>query len=64
MYQNFLAGEVRFVALKKSFPQESEILTARLEAEVNARNADLKRMAELPVIVEEQTETETAPIEG
>ena len=44
--QEFLGGEVRFAALEKSFPEESKRLRAKIEAEVNARYAALKKLLE------------------
>ncbi len=43
--QAFLAGEVRYASLKKSFPEESEKLSKRLEEEYIARFENLKKMA-------------------
>ncbi len=44
--QEFLAGEVRYASLQKTFPEESKRLTERLEKECNERYEALKRMAE------------------
>ncbi|MCP4116162.1 MAG: pyruvate:ferredoxin (flavodoxin) oxidoreductase [Desulfobacteraceae bacterium] len=44
--QEFLAGENRFAALEKSFPEESARLRAKIEEETNARYASLKKLAE------------------
>jgi pyruvate-ferredoxin/flavodoxin oxidoreductase len=44
--QNFLAGEVRYASLKKTFPDEFARLTERLEKEYNERYINLKRLAE------------------
>jgi len=44
--QEFLGGENRFAALEKSFPGESTRLRAKLETEINARYASLKKLAE------------------
>jgi pyruvate-ferredoxin/flavodoxin oxidoreductase len=44
--QEFLAGEVRYASLKKSFPDEAERLNARLEEEYNERYENLKRLTE------------------
>ncbi|BBO82799.1 pyruvate synthase [Desulfosarcina ovata subsp. sediminis] len=44
--QEFLAGEVRYAALQKLFPEEAQKLHTRLEAEFTARYAKLKEMAE------------------
>jgi len=43
--QAFLSGEVRYASLMKSFPEESEKLSKRLEEEYIARFENLKRMA-------------------
>ncbi len=45
-FQEFLAGEVRYASLKKTFPEESKRLAARLEEEYNARYAKLQMMAD------------------
>ncbi|MBF0257918.1 MAG: pyruvate:ferredoxin (flavodoxin) oxidoreductase [Desulfamplus sp.] len=45
--QEFLAGENRFAALEKSFPEESVRLRAKIEEEVNEKYAQLKRLAEI-----------------
>jgi pyruvate-ferredoxin/flavodoxin oxidoreductase len=44
--QEFLAGEVRYAALQKLFPDEAKRLNARLEEEYNERYENLKRLAE------------------
>ncbi|MCD6224033.1 MAG: 4Fe-4S binding protein, partial [Deltaproteobacteria bacterium] len=44
--QEFLAGEVRYASLQKSFPDESKRLTAKLEEEYNERYEALKLMAD------------------
>ncbi len=44
--QEFLAGENRFAALEKSFPEESKRLRAKIEADVNARYESLKKRSE------------------
>jgi pyruvate-ferredoxin/flavodoxin oxidoreductase len=44
--QTFLAGEVRYAALQKLFPEEAKRLHTRLEAEFANRYTALKRMAE------------------
>ncbi len=46
--QEFLAGEVRYASLQKTFPEESKILTERLEKEYNERYEALKLMADPP----------------
>jgi len=45
--QEFLAGENRFAALAKSFPEESVRLRAKIEHEVNEKYAQLKKLAEI-----------------
>ena len=56
--QEFLAGEVRYASLKKSFPDEAKRLNARLEEEYNERYENLKRLAEekLPAEAAEESE--------
>lgn len=44
--QEFLSGEVRYAALEKSFPEESEKLRRRIEEEYNERYESLKKLAE------------------
>ncbi len=44
--KEFLAGEIRYASLKKSFPEEAALLNARLEQEFNERYVKLKRLAE------------------
>jgi pyruvate-ferredoxin/flavodoxin oxidoreductase len=44
--QEFLAGEVRYAALQKLFPEEAKTLHARLEVEFTQRYNRLKKMAE------------------
>ncbi len=44
--QEFLAGEVRYAALQKLFPDEAQNLHTRLEAEFAQRYAKLKEMAD------------------
>jgi pyruvate-ferredoxin/flavodoxin oxidoreductase len=55
--QDFLAGEVRYASLKKSFPEESEKLTQRLEEEYLERFKNMKKLAAA-------TMEETASVEG
>ena len=43
--QEFLAGEVRYASLKKTFPEESTRLSQLLEEEYTKRFAALKRRA-------------------
>jgi pyruvate-ferredoxin/flavodoxin oxidoreductase len=50
--QEFLSGEVRYASLKKTFPEESKQLTARLEAELMDRFAELRLMADPTAICE------------
>ena len=45
--QEFLSGEVRFAALEKSFPDESQRLRKKIEKEVQDRYAMLKMMADV-----------------
>jgi pyruvate-ferredoxin/flavodoxin oxidoreductase len=51
--REFLGGEIRYASLAKSFPEEANRLSALLEAEVVERYADLKRRAEMTVVVPE-----------
>ncbi len=44
--REFLAGEVRYAALEKLFPEEAEKLHARLEVEFMERYKDLKQRAD------------------
>ena len=44
--REFLAGEVRYAALEKTFPQEAKKLTAKLEAEYNDRYERLRQLAQ------------------
>ncbi len=44
--QEFLAGEVRYAALQKTFPEESKKLTVQLEKEYLQRYERMKAMAE------------------
>ena len=44
--QEFLAGEVRYASLQKTFPDESRRLTARLEEEYTKRYESLKLLAD------------------
>ena len=44
--QEFLAGEVRYAALQKLFPEEAKTLHTRLEAEFTARYKAMKRKAD------------------
>ncbi len=46
---HFLAGEIRYNSLKKTFPDEFTRLTARLEKEYAARYRSLQRLADLEV---------------
>jgi pyruvate-ferredoxin/flavodoxin oxidoreductase len=47
--RDFLAGEIRYASLQKSFPEEAARLSARLEKEYTERYQAMKRMAEMPV---------------
>jgi len=47
--QKFLAGEVRYASLKKTFPEESARLSRQLEKEYMQRFERLKRMAAVDV---------------
>ena len=44
-FQEFLAGEVRYAALQKTFPEESKRLSKQLEKEYTERYQHLKEMA-------------------
>ncbi|MBW2569566.1 MAG: pyruvate:ferredoxin (flavodoxin) oxidoreductase, partial [Deltaproteobacteria bacterium] len=55
--QEFLAGEVRYASLQKTFPEESKILTARLEKEYMERYENLKLMANPTSICNETKKT-------
>jgi len=44
--QEFLAGEVRYASLEKTFPEESKKLRARIEEEVMARYSAMERLAD------------------
>ena len=48
--KEFLAGEVRYASLKRSFPDEAELLQERLEEEVAARYNQLRVMADPTVV--------------
>jgi pyruvate-ferredoxin/flavodoxin oxidoreductase len=51
--REFLAGEVRYAALEKLFPEEAETLHTRLAAELKARYLQLEQMAKAePEVVE------------
>jgi pyruvate-ferredoxin/flavodoxin oxidoreductase len=56
--QGFLAGEVRYASLKKSFPDEAKRLNARLEEEYSERYENLKRLAEEKRTAEAAEESE------
>ncbi|MGA9476185.1 MAG: thiamine pyrophosphate-dependent enzyme, partial [Desulfobacterales bacterium] len=56
--QEFLAGEVRYASLKKSFPDEAKRLNARLEEEYSERYENLKRLAEEKRTAETAEESE------
>ena len=53
--KEFLAGEIRYVSLKKTFPEEAAVLHVRLEQEVNERFGILERMAESSAEAETET---------
>jgi len=44
-FQEFLAGEVRYASLKKTFPEEAQRLSKQLEEECMARYQNLKKLA-------------------
>lgn len=52
--KDFLNGEVRYAALKKTFPKEAKILHARLEQELNDRFESLRLLADPTVICPEK----------
>ena len=54
--KEFLAGEVRYASLKRSFPEEAEQLQAQLEEEVTARYDQLRIMADPTVVCEQPAE--------
>ena len=63
--QDFLAGEIRYSSLKKTFPDEFARLTAQLEKEYTARYRSMQRMAGVEVEEEAPAATEspvTAPV--
>ncbi|WP_319404946.1 pyruvate:ferredoxin (flavodoxin) oxidoreductase [uncultured Desulfosarcina sp.] len=62
--QTFLAGEVRYAALQKIFPDEAKRLHTRLEAEFADRYAALKRKAEAEYAPAEPSGELAAPAEG
>ncbi len=45
--QEFLAGEVRYASLQKSFPEEAQRLTVELEKQYRERYIAMKRLAEM-----------------
>jgi len=45
-YQDFLAGEVRYASLHKSFPENAKTLFAQAEKDAKARFETYKKMAE------------------
>nr|MDA3834369.1 pyruvate:ferredoxin (flavodoxin) oxidoreductase [Spirochaetales bacterium] len=55
--QEFLAGEVRYASLQKTFPEESKILTARLEKEYAERYETFKVLADPSSICKETKKT-------
>ncbi len=50
--QQFLAGEIRYNSLKKSFPDEFSRLTVQLEREYLERYRSFQRLAEATAVVE------------
>ncbi len=62
--QEYLAGEVRYAALQKLFPDEATRLHTRLEAEFADRYAKLKRKAETEYMPAEPPGELAAPVEG
>lgn len=52
--KDFLNGEVRYAALKKTFPKEAKILHARLEQELNDRFESLRLLADPTAICPEK----------
>lgn len=52
--QNFLDGEIRYASLKKDFPEEAKILTARLEDEYNQRYEKLKLLSDPMSVCDEE----------
>ena len=52
--KDFLNGEVRYAALKKTFPKEAKTLHARLEQELNDRFESLRLLADPTVICPEK----------
>ncbi|MGD9281371.1 MAG: pyruvate:ferredoxin (flavodoxin) oxidoreductase, partial [Desulfobacterales bacterium] len=59
--RKFLEGEIRYASLKRTFPEEAEKLHAELEAQFNARYADLALMADPTLVCEEPEPEEPAP---
>lgn len=57
--REFLAGEVRYASLEKTFPEEASRLHARLDEEFSARYQKLKRLAEADLSVPETPPAET-----
>ncbi len=50
--QDFLSGEVRYAALEKMFPEESQRLRATIETEYQQRYLNLKQRSEIePVVI-------------
>jgi pyruvate-ferredoxin/flavodoxin oxidoreductase len=56
--QEFLAGEVRYASLKKTFPEESAKLSVRLEEEYTARYAALQMLADPESVLKAKLEEE------
>ncbi len=62
--QAYLAGEVRYAALQKLFPDEAKRLHTRLEAEFADRYTKLKRKAETEYVPAEPSGELATPVEG
>ena len=61
--QEYLAGEVRYAALQKLFPDEAKRLHTQLEAEFADRYTKLKRKAEAEYVPAEPSGELAAPVE-
>jgi len=55
--REFLAGEVRYASLQKTFPEEAKKLHEQLEQEVLQRYQTLKRLSEISVSSEQSNES-------
>ena len=62
--QEFLAGEVRYAALQKIFPDEAKRLHTRLEAEFADRYAAFKRKADAEFVAAQPSGKLATPAEG